>query len=63
MAMCRALWRRMEKHVLGVAESVQEFVGKRIAIVHRTENVKEKWAICSEEMHFSAEEIARVTAF
>ena len=44
-------------YILGVAEAIDKFTGKIIAIVHRNDDVEEKWVVAPEGMTFTKEEI------
>lgn len=46
-----------DAYILGVEEPVETFTGKIIAIVHRNNDVEEKWVVCPEKMSFTEEEI------
>lgn len=46
-----------DAYILGVDEAVDEFMGKIIAIVHRNDDVEEKWIVTPENMTFTKEEI------
>lgn len=46
-----------DAYILGVNEAVNEFTGKIIAIVHRNDDVEEKWVAAPENMTFTKEEI------
>ena len=48
---------------LGVDEPIQEFTGKLIAVIHRLDDVEDKWVVCPENMTFSKKEIAEKTGF
>lgn len=52
-----------DAYILGVEEPVAEFTGKIIAIVHRFDDVEEKWVVCPEDREFSKEEIAKQIDF
>lgn len=52
-----------DAYILGVDKPVSEFSGKVIAIIHREDDVEEKWVVCSEDMHFTKDEIIRQTNF
>lgn len=52
-----------DAYILGVDEPVAEFTGKIIAIVHRFDDVEEKWVVCPEDRVFSKEEIAKQIDF
>lgn len=44
-------------YILGVDEAIDKFTGNIIAIVHRNDDVEEKWAVAPEGMTFTREEI------
>ncbi len=46
-----------DAYILGVDEAVEKFTGTIIAIVHRNDNVEEKWVVAPEGMTFTREEI------
>ena len=46
-----------DAYILGVNEPVEEFTGKVIAIIHRFNDVEEKWVVAPEDKSFSKEEI------
>ena len=50
-------------YVVGVDEPVAEFVGKVIAVVHRLNDIEDKWVVASENQFFSKDEIANFIAF
>ena len=52
-----------DAYILGVDEPIQDFTGKLIAVIHRLDDVEDKWVVCPENMTFSKKEIARKTAF
>lgn len=52
-----------DAYILGVDTPVEQFTGKIIAIVHRHDDVEEKWVVCPENMTFTKEEIMRQIAF
>lgn len=52
-----------DAYILGVNEPVKEFVGKVIAIIHRIDDVEEKWIVAPEGVSFTKEEIIRQVAF
>ena len=52
-----------DAYVLGLSEPVAEFVGKVIAIVHRLNDIEDKWIVAPENKSFSKEEIADLVAF
>ncbi len=52
-----------DAYILGVNEPIKEFVGKVIAIIHRCDDVEDKWVVASEETAFSKDEIMRQVDF
>lgn len=52
-----------DAYVLGVGLPLEEFTGRLIAIIHRFDDVEEKWVLAPEGMRFTKEEIAEQTHF
>ena len=52
-----------DAYILGVNEPVKEFTGKVVAIIHRFDDVEEKWVVAPEGASFTREEIAKLVAF
>ena len=52
-----------DAYVLGVDEPLTEFTGRLIAVIHRFDDVEEKWVLAPEGMSFTKEEIAELTHF
>lgn len=52
-----------DAYILGINEPVKEFTGKVIAIIHRNEDIEEKWVVAPEGKMFSKEEIEKQTHF
>ena len=50
-------------YILGVNQPVQEFIGKIIAIIHREDDVEEKWVVAPEGTMYSSEEIMQQVYF
>lgn len=46
-----------DAYILGVDEAVEKFTGTIIAIVHRNDDVEEKWVVAPEGMVFTKKEI------
>ena len=46
-----------DAYVLGVSEPLQEFTGVVIAIIHRLDDVEDKWVVAPEGVTFTKEEI------
>lgn len=52
-----------DAYILGVNKPVKEFTGKVVAIIHRFDDVEEKWVVAPEGASFTQEEIAKLVAF
>jgi inorganic pyrophosphatase len=52
-----------DAYILGVHEPVSEYVGKLIAIIHRLDDVEDKWVVAPENVSLTAEEIMQQVAF
>ena len=52
-----------DAYILGVTEPVAEFSGKVIAIIHRFDDVEEKWVVVPENLSLSKEEITEQVNF
>ena len=52
-----------DAYILGVDKPVKEFVGKVIAIIHRFDDIEEKWVVVPEEAFFSKDEIMQQVNF
>ena len=52
-----------DAYIIGVHEPVGEFVGKVIAIIHRFDDVEEKWVVAPENGSYTKEEIMEQVAF
>lgn len=50
-------------YLLGVNEPVDEFAGIIIGIIHRYDNIEEKWVVAPENLTFTVEEIERQVHF
>lgn len=50
-------------YILGVGEAVERFTGKIIAVVHRFDDVEEKWVACPENLSFDRDKIAKLIEF
>lgn len=46
-----------DAYILGINEPVKEFEGKVIAIIHRYDDVEEKWIVAPENETFTKDEI------
>ncbi len=52
-----------DTYILGVDEPIKEFVGKVIAIIHRIDDVEDKWVVVPENISFTKDEIIQQVAF
>ena len=52
-----------DAYVLGVSEPLQEFTGVVIAIIHRFDDVEDKWVVAPEGVTFTKEEILEQVKF
>ena len=52
-----------DAYILGINEPVREFVGKVIAIIHRYDDVEEKWVVVPVDTNFTKDEIVQQVAF
>lgn len=52
-----------DAYIPGVSEAVEKFTGKIIAVIHRLDDVEEKWVVCPENISFSKEEIMEQVKF
>ena len=50
-------------YILGVDKPVKEFTGKIIAVVHRLDDVEDKWVVCPEDLTFGKKEILEQIMF
>jgi inorganic pyrophosphatase len=50
-------------YILGIDRPVKSFTGKIIAIVHRSDDVEEKWVVCPEDAIFTKEQIEKQIHF
>ncbi len=52
-----------DAYILGVNEPVKEFIGSIIAVIHRYDDVEEKWVVAPEGASFTKEQIAELVRF
>lgn len=52
-----------DAYIIGVDRALKEFEGKVIAIIHRFNDVEEKWVVAPENTNFSKEEIEKLVSF
>lgn len=47
----------------GVDKPIKEFIGKVIAIIHRIDDVEDKWVVAPEDVSFTKDEIMQQIEF
>ena len=52
-----------DAYILGVTEPIDTFTGIVIAIIHRNDDVEEKWVVAPQNISFTEEEILKQTLF
>ena len=52
-----------DAYILGIDKPVERFTGKIIAIVHRINDVEDKWVVAPENVHYTKEEIIKQIEF
>lgn len=52
-----------DAYILGVETPVESFTGRVIAVIHRKDDVEDKWVVAPEGRKFSREEIQKLTHF
>ena len=52
-----------DAYILGVDVPVEEFIGRVIAVIHRFNDVEEKWVVAPEGVSFTKNEIAEQVRF
>ena len=52
-----------DAYILGVNEPIKEFNGKVIAVIHRFNDIEEKWVVAPEGASFSKDEIMQQVDF
>lgn len=52
-----------DAYILGVNEPVEKFTGRFIAIIHRDDDIEEKWVVVKEGLSYSNEEIMKLVDF
>ncbi len=52
-----------DAYILGVDTPADSFKGKLVAVIHRKNDVEDKWVIAPENMHFTEAEIRAATHF
>ena len=52
-----------DAYVLGIDVPLSEFTGKVIAVIHREDDIEDKWVVAPENMTFTENEIRSLTDF
>ena len=52
-----------DAYILGINEPINEFEGKVIAIIHRFDDVEEKWVVAPEGLSFTKDDIMKQIEF
>lgn len=52
-----------DAYILGVDKPIKEFIGKVIAIIHRIDDVEDKWVVAPEDVSFTKDEIMQQIEF
>ena len=52
-----------DAYILGVDEPLEEFTGKVIAIIHRIDDIEDKWIVTHDGINFTKEEIYKMVEF
>lgn len=55
--------KEQDAYILGVSVPIKKFTGKIIAVVHRKNDVEDKWVVVPEDMNFSKQQIAELINF
>lgn len=55
--------KKQDAYILGVNKPVEEFTGKVIAIIHRLNDVEDKWVVAPEDELYSKEQIEEQVQF
>ena len=52
-----------DAYVLGINTPVKEFVGKVIAVIHRHDDIEDKWVVAPQGVNFDEQEIRKQVNF
>ena len=52
-----------DAYILGISEPIQQFTGKVIAIIHRLDDVEDKWVVAPADQPFTQAQILEQVAF
>lgn len=54
---------QQDAYILGVDKPVHKFTGKIIAVIHRSDDIEEKWVVCPVDCSYSKREIMEQVKF
>lgn len=52
-----------DAYIIGVTKPVEEFIGTVIAIIHRDNDIEDKWVVAPDNMSFTKDEIMKQVHF
>ncbi len=52
-----------DAYILGIDKPISEYMGRVIAVVHRIDDIEDKWIVASEDVHYTKEEIIKQIEF
>ena len=52
-----------DAYILGVDVPIREFFGKVVAVIHRKNDIEDKWVVVPENMYISVEDIKKQIEF
>lgn len=52
-----------DAYILGVNEAVKEFTGGVVAVIHRLDDIEDKWVVAPEGVNFTKEEVEKEVEF
>ena len=52
-----------DAYIIGIDEPVKKFTGKVVAIIHRKDDIEDKWVVCPENMTYTKSEIGSLVYF
>ena len=48
-----------DAYILGITEPVEKFTGRVIAVIHRKDDIEEKWVVAPADMSYTEKEIMK----
>ena len=52
-----------DAYILGIEEPIEQYTGKIIAIVHRFDDIEDKWIVAPPNTHYTKDEIIKQIEF